>query len=161
MALDLDDDLKFHRMNWKVQHIGWGVIALIIIAALCGATGSGPLGDATAGSHGFRIEYGRIMRRSAPSEVVVTIERQLLRNSTAHVWITQRVMDGCKPKTIMPTPRRVTARREATEFELEVTPNTDSSIVRFVCEPDRVGTYDGVIGIRGGPSIPVRAYVLP
>ncbi len=39
--LEIDQDLAFERRQWSVQRVGWGVGALIIVAALLGCSAPG------------------------------------------------------------------------------------------------------------------------
>ena len=45
--LEVGQDLDFQRREWAVQRVGWGAMALVILAALLGLFGSsGPLSRA-------------------------------------------------------------------------------------------------------------------
>jgi hypothetical protein len=63
--LQIDEDLAFQRREWKIQRVGWGAMALVIIAALLGVFGTGPLSNATLEREGLRLEYERFCRFAA------------------------------------------------------------------------------------------------
>ena len=44
-GLQLDDDHKFERADWRAQRIGWSIMALLLALALAGAMGRGVLSD--------------------------------------------------------------------------------------------------------------------
>jgi hypothetical protein len=42
--LEVDQNLEFEKVFWRAQRIGWGVVALVVLAALLGVFGNGSLG---------------------------------------------------------------------------------------------------------------------
>src|SRR6185503_10274526 len=62
--LELNQDLDLQRKTWTVQRIGWGGMALIVVAALAGVFGSGPLTrtEVTDNPQTFRLLYDRFGR---------------------------------------------------------------------------------------------------
>jgi hypothetical protein len=42
-GLQLPQDLRFLRVEWKLQRLAWGALALILVAALAGLLGKGSL----------------------------------------------------------------------------------------------------------------------
>ncbi|MBW8268947.1 hypothetical protein [Caldovatus aquaticus] len=66
----IEDRLPFQRRTWRIQRIGWAAMALVVLAALSGATGrGGPLAEAeTVTPDGaLRIRYERMQRLGAPT----------------------------------------------------------------------------------------------
>src|SRR5437763_389442 len=59
--LEVGQDLDFLRRAWVLQRVGWGVLALLVLAAVLGLVGPGPLCRAVeADSAGLlRLEYER------------------------------------------------------------------------------------------------------
>jgi hypothetical protein len=51
----IDEDLNFQRREWKIQRAGWVTMALVIIAALLGVFGAGPLSSATIETEGVAL----------------------------------------------------------------------------------------------------------
>lgn len=62
--LELDQDIDFQRRSWAVQRVGWGVMALVALAALLGLFGPGPINNAITGSKEapLWLEYKRFGR---------------------------------------------------------------------------------------------------
>ena len=57
--LDIAQDIRSLNRAWKVQRAGWIVIALLLLAALAGLFGSGPVGDAREEAAALRVDYVR------------------------------------------------------------------------------------------------------
>ncbi len=66
----VDDRPRSQQIMWRVQRIGWGVLAAILAAA-CGGLfgGGGPLAERTLheGERGFAITHDRVVRQSRPT----------------------------------------------------------------------------------------------
>jgi len=74
--LDINQDLAFQRRSWSLQRIGWGLIALVLIAALLGLFGHGPLSEATTDdpSLPIRLAYERFGRFGSPLVLRIRVE---------------------------------------------------------------------------------------
>ena len=73
-GLDVNDDRAFQERYWTFQRFAWAVMALILVAALAGATGSGgPLAHAEASGPGGSIEYPRIARWQTAEQMTVRL----------------------------------------------------------------------------------------
>lgn len=46
--LEIEEDLDFQRRMWRLQQIGWALLVLVVVAALLGLFGKGPLSRAVA-----------------------------------------------------------------------------------------------------------------
>lgn len=62
--LETSQDIDLQSRAWAVQRVGWGVIALTVLAALLGLFGPGLFNNATAGSKEapLWLEYKRFGR---------------------------------------------------------------------------------------------------
>lgn len=72
--LAVADDRDWQERFWTVQRIGWLMMALLVVAALAGATGKGgPLASATITTDGGIIDYPRISRWQSSEDVIVRL----------------------------------------------------------------------------------------
>ena len=71
--LQVGEDLAFQERQWKVERIGWALMALIALAGLAGLFGGGPLSAATVGGDNLPLEvmYGRFVRHRTPTELTL------------------------------------------------------------------------------------------
>ena len=62
--LGIDQDLPFQQRAWRYQRLAWGVLTLVLIGALLGLFGQGPLADASMvdASGTVRLDYERLTR---------------------------------------------------------------------------------------------------
>lgn len=77
-ALQIDTDPAYQRRVWRAQRIGWIAFVALMIAALLGVFGAGPLSSTVAGSKadGLWVEYERLARALAPSTLIIHVDRR-------------------------------------------------------------------------------------
>src|SRR5262249_50526641 len=61
----LTKPLSFQRREWRVQRLGWALMALIILAGLLGLFGNGPLAQRTLSNGVLQLDFEWLARRDA------------------------------------------------------------------------------------------------
>lgn len=71
----MDSDDAFTSREFTAESVGWLLLALVLVAAMVGALGSGPLSSAQAASTSGRmtLDYQRITHQDADDHVVIEI----------------------------------------------------------------------------------------
>jgi hypothetical protein len=71
------EDIVRQCSEWRIERLGWVVMALLVLAALLGAFSHGPLSDATTtGSGGnLSVAYERLVHKTARHQFVITLAR--------------------------------------------------------------------------------------
>lgn len=72
-SLQIHEHLGFQRRFAVFRHVCVGLLVLLVLAALAGALGSGPLSSAKAGSGALRVEYDRFVHRRNPVHLRVQV----------------------------------------------------------------------------------------
>jgi hypothetical protein len=67
-----ESELAFHQREWRLQRIGWGLLALFLLLALGGLFGDGPLSHSRDASAAGSVEYERFVRDGLATELIVT-----------------------------------------------------------------------------------------
>jgi hypothetical protein len=161
MALDLPDDLEFHRTNWRAERIGWFFILAIMVSAVLGLAGRGPLGVTRVGDETLAVVYDRVMRNDARGTVTIRLGPSVTHDSVVRLWASQGILHSCSPDEIVPTPDEVVTGGDQMTFRIHVTPGADSATVILNCAPRATGVRQGALGIVNGPSVTLRTLVLP
>mgnify|MGYP006172382717 CR=1 FL=1 len=159
--LEVDEDRAFQEKFWTFQRIAWFFMALILVAALAGATGSGgPLAHGTASGPGGSIDYPRIARWQAAERMTVRLPPDAAGTASLE-------LDGAFTRTFMieniepqPASSMATARGHRFEFDVGDGPGEKKIILHLraaspalpVQAPARLGD---------GPPMPLRLLVLP
>lgn len=159
--LEIGQDLEFQRREWRLQRAGWVVMALIVLVALLGLFGGGPIGRAQAGAGPLTVDYSRFDRRRSPSELRLAIAGDATGSGEVSVWLATDYLDALDVQTILPEPDTFQAGAERTVLVFEAAEAGQPIAVSIEYEPEPVGLLDGRIGLVGGDAVAIRHLVYP
>ncbi|HEX3159523.1 MAG TPA: hypothetical protein VHQ45_13460 [Gemmatimonadaceae bacterium] len=161
--LQIDQDLDFQRREWRVQRLGWWVMGLVLVLALGGAFGRGPLAHATLGTPGgpLRVEYDRLARHGAKSELRLHLGPAAVSDGVARVWLDREWVDGADVEDIQPVPERVIVAGDRLVYEFQVGSATAASVIRFALRPDAMWRRELRVGLTDGPTLAATQFVYP
>jgi hypothetical protein len=103
--LQIDEDHTHQRQQWVVERVGRGVLALLIVAALAGLFGSGPLSHAvTEVPDLLRVEYQRFTRYEDPETLVLRVGPAATASGRVRVSLSRDFLDKVKIDSVVPAP---------------------------------------------------------
>ena len=160
-GLQIDAQIDHQRREWRAERIAWWVMGALLLAALLGLFGHGPLSRVHAGdATGLSVEYDRLQRANAPAELAFRIDESLVRQGEARLRIDDGLLRSMHIESIMPEPDRAEARVGAVEFVFVVAEGSDAQgIVRY--RPVSFGRRTGRVSTPGAPSVAVDHFVYP
>ena len=151
-------------MSWKAQRIAWTLMLMVSIAGLLGAFGRGPLSSAHLGdmTSPLAIDYERILRLQAPTEVSIYVARTGINpDSTATVWIDRNWLGEMEIISITPEPETTAASANRIVYTFRVDPSETPVKLRYKLEARSIGRVSGHIGIVNGPSYRFSQFAFP
>lgn len=157
-GLQLDEDLAFQRRSWIGQRIGWGLLALVVIAALLGFLGSGPLSGRETSTADFSMRYDWITRHSSPR--TLRFDLQARPGNERSLWLDAAYAHRLRIREIAPEPERVVHSGDRVTYVFLADPSRPLT-VRMECEQRGAGIVDGRAGVPGGPDTEFTQVVLP
>lgn len=162
-SIQIEEDLTFQSHQMRFERIGWAVLALLLVAALLGLLGRGPLSAATAGDAGepIRVEYERIERKLSPTTITVVLTPEAASNGMVRVWIDRDWLDEVTFETISPEPESVEIDPQRLIYVFAVNAGQGQVEVVFHLEHGGWGWRTGEIGLDGGPSHEFAQFVFP
>lgn len=157
--LEPSRDLAFQRKVWRVERAAWVGLALVLLAALAGLFGEGPLSDAVAEAPGgrLRLEYDRFARRGAETELRLRIAAS---DREPRLTLDHGYLDAVEVRAIEPEPAGAATGREGREYRFELLGDGPGVVILRV-RPRRAGTIAGRFGLVDGPSLRFRQWVHP
>lgn len=159
-ALELDQDLHFQRREWVAERIGWFTIAALLVAALLGVFGSGPLSSASSGGDLMRIDYERFGRLLTPVKLRVQLGEGASAGGVARVWIASHYLESMELQGITPEPDATEVLADRVGFAFHIAEG-GPGVVTFHMRPDRFGTLTGRVGLVDGPELRFWQFVYP
>lgn len=159
-ALDLDDEPAFQQRYWRVQRVGWGAFALIVVAALLGFTGAGgPFASSRLVGASGSLDYPRVARWAAANELSVRFSGPA---STGTVEVDRAFFEVFGVDGIQPSPTTSTLTAMGQRFTFDRTDAAGGDTVTFQVRPRRVA-FPVRAQVRIGEGEPLRfsTIVLP
>jgi hypothetical protein len=144
--LEISQDLKHSRLEWRIERIGWVVMAVIIVAALIGLLGPGPLSSSTVGKgSALSGEYERFIRYQAPQLLRLHV-RPKGTDSLVHLRLSRAFVDKVEMMHINPDPVDIKAEPNHFSYffargDASRTPD-DSLTFTFEYQPEEFGNMD-------------------
>jgi hypothetical protein len=138
-----------------MQRFGTAVGLAIVIAAILGFTGEGPLAHQSTQLPGgaFSLDYDRYVRSANQTSLQV----QLNRAGQQRVAISQDYLSKFQIGTITPQPQQSTVLGDRTVFTFNVQPGAQ---LQFQVTPTQIGSHSGTVWTRDG-RISFRQFVYP
>jgi hypothetical protein len=133
------------------------VLGFVMLAALLGLFGRGPLSDAAVSENGLHLAYQRLERYQRPTSIQLRINTQA--GKAAGVFIEGAYLDAIRIERVMPQPEKVEANARGSIYHFAA--GSDPITVTFHIELEQFGFIPGQIGLAGGPTISFRQFVYP
>lgn len=162
--LEIQQDLEHERLEWKIERIAWAIIAALLLAALAGLLGPGPLSQATAGREGapLRVKFNRLAHYQAPEDLRVHVGSGVAREGRIRVWIGREHVQSMELDYIDPEPESVEVSPERFTYTFAVSGDErNGTALLFHYEPDSFGPVSIVMGLEDGPELAFTQFVYP
>jgi hypothetical protein len=155
---DLERQLRFHRLEWRVERIGWVFVALFLALAFAGLFGGGPLSHARAVAATGRIDYEHFVRNGSPSRFVITPASGAAQG-VSRVEITADYLEAFRVERITPEP--TTVRMAGGQLVYEFAASSPGASISFDVDPQQLWRHRAVVRIDGGPPLEIWQLTYP
>ena len=162
--LEIDQDLEFQERDWAAERIGWTAMLLVLLVALLGVFGAGPLSHTTAGEREgqFWLEYQRFAHYDAPTlPLVVHVDTNLAQEGQVQLWFERDYLQSFQVEGVLPEPKGVEIGIDRYIYVFEVGETGPPTQVTFILEPEQIGRVSGRIGIQDTPGLEISHFFYP
>jgi hypothetical protein len=159
--LQLDDDPTFHRRERIMRRIGTVVLCAVLIAALLGVFGSGPLsnGEARSSDNALVVRYERFTRARAAAVLRLAV-RAPPGGSSLVLTLNAAFAERIQIEQILPEPLGVTTAAERYVFEFGTARSDTLASIVLRYRPESLGVVPIVIETHGS-EVRFRQLVYP
>ena len=162
-GLDLPEGRESRSLDLWLHRVGWTVMALLLLAALAGLMGPGPLSSRTASAGpSLKIQYDRFTRYHSPASLHVTVAPASGADQI-RLDLDRRFLEAIELESVTPQPARVELATggQTYVFDAPRLANGDAEIV-FHYRPDRtMRSLRGSVGLADGASVAFTQFVYP
>ncbi|HWC25914.1 MAG TPA: hypothetical protein VG474_04960 [Solirubrobacteraceae bacterium] len=153
--LEIADDPAYERRALAVRRVFAGVWALIMLAALLGIFGTGPLSDARSADGPLRAEYERFTRFGTTTELSIAPGRA---DGRTNVAISRSYLHDMVIDDILPQPDGATVLPDRVVYTFDVQPPGD---VKFFSTFREIGLQKATVWGPDGRRVSYTQIVYP
>jgi hypothetical protein len=156
-------NLSFERRWWRIQRICWLVMSVLLVGAVAGVFGNGPLSRATAHPAGGRVEvhYARLARRETPALLELRLDKQAIASGQVRIRLNRELVHRLRIKDIIPAPVSTEPLADGARFTFPTDPTSDPAVVVFVQDTSTPGIVEGEVTVEGADPVRFRQFVYP
>lgn len=160
-GIEVQSDDTFRRREFAAESVGWLLLALVLVAAMLGLLGRGPVSSARAESPSGRVtvDYERIAHREADDTLVVEVERRAGDTEPLRVHLSGEWLADLDLRGVSPEPSEQTGTPDGLEL---VIPTSGTGRIRVVLSlrTRALGLTHGSLR-AGGEDVGFTQLVLP
>ena len=162
-SLEIDQDPRAQRREWRFERAGWFIIAILMAAAAAGLFGDGPVARVTWQSPAApadSVEYDRIDRFGTATTISATIAATSSADTMAMVALDRKYAESVEIQHIVPEPVETRASGEWVAFLFRRAMPGRPIKVDFTVAPVPVGRLHGVMLVNAA-RLDMPQFVLP
>jgi|SRR5688572_19437271 len=158
--LESAEHLRHQQREWLAERIGWVAIAVILLAAMAGLLGHGPLSHRRhAGVDGLvAAEYDGIGRHHAPARLRIIVANSRP-DREIEVSLPRSFLDAVQIEQIVPEPAATRDDGAEVVYSFRAGDAPHGIIVHH--QYDQIGTFRHQINSPGKQPVVIRQWVLP
>lgn len=162
-GLQINQDMPHQRREWRAQRIGWLAMALLLVAALAGLLGPGPLSSsvASAPDGALRVEYDRFERLQAPNELRIGLPADVAGAGSVRLRLNREFVENADIERFDPQPESVAVDADGFVYEFVVNPAGSAPTVIAHYQYRTAGSTPVRVSIEGGPAVAFSQWVYP
>lgn len=160
-GLEIDADMNFQVKEWRVERIGWVLMALLALAGLLGLFGEGPLANVRAENGPIAVEYDRFERLLSPAQLQIQVAPEAVQNDEVRLQVTRKLLDGLEVQDISPQPDSMELSPDTVVYVFKVTNPNAPMRITFDMETAKAGSHSGQVGIENGALVDIRQFIYP
>lgn len=160
-ACPIREDLRFQKVMWSIERMGWLVMAAIVAAAMIGLLGGPTTRQETRDASGrVHVEYQHFQRHLDPTAMRLKIDTQ--GQSLFELTIGKELAQSFEFRSVVPEPIETQAHEGGLLMKFAASSdNTMPAEIVIVGIPDRPGRVSGGIGLFGETPAPIDIFIYP
>jgi hypothetical protein len=155
-------DPRERRRARIVHHIGSGLFAAVLLAALIGLMGPGPLSETRRSSTNgtVNVDYQRFVRYQGPVETRLSIARAATKNGEVQLSLSRAFVEHVELRRIEPEPASQSAGDEFFTYTIRVESNAPVKIyLRY--KANHYGSLAYRIRVGTEPQVALSHFAFP
>lgn len=161
--LEINENLAFQRREWTVERIGWLSLGVVILLAVAGLFGHGPISwtSASTDDGSLKVDFERFGRRGGTQDLVITAASSAADSGQWQIDMSLAYSKTMDVDSITPQPESVESVAGGIRYTFtQPEPGVDLEAT-FSVTPDGIANTSGEIGLAEGPSVRISHFLFP
>ncbi|WP_425928308.1 hypothetical protein [Pseudomonas sp. NyZ201] len=156
----VEEDMTLQQRVWRFERVGWYVLVLIVLLALAGLFGNGPLSDADATSADgrVRVEYQRLSRSGTTDSMRIQVRGTP--GQPVQLLLGGSLLREASIETLQPEPLSAQSRGEEILMRLG-TGEDGIATLYLTLRSEHVGRLEGRVGLGQGSTTTFSTFFFP
>jgi hypothetical protein len=162
-SLELEQDLNALRREWRFERAGWFILGVLMVAAMAGLFGDGPLAHVTRGASSdpaTTVSYERVVRVGTEHLLSVTLAGAAPTDTLPLVYVERDYLRAMAIARITPEPAETRVSQRWIIFSFRRPMAAQPIRVDFALSPTGVGSIAAMLSTAQG-DIQLHQFVLP
>jgi hypothetical protein len=159
--LQLEDDPALEERLKLARKIGWTIFTLILIAALLGLLGRGPLSEKRVGDASAYVEFQRFDHYEAPTRLLIGFDEEPARSDKLRVAIERRYLKNVLIDEITPHPFSTESTEDAVVFIFALAGDRPKGEIWLDLKGTTFGWSKGQVTIGSAKPLAVEQFFFP
>lgn len=153
--------MRFQRVTWRAQSVGWVMLAVLLTAALLGAFSRGPLSSTTLHSEGgaFSVEYQRLLRNGASDSMIIRVF-DVPEAAALRIAFSPAFLEAFAIESTSPPPAETATSADGVEFAYPL-PRTLPAGIYLSLRPQKSGLAESAITLNGRDTARLTQFTYP
>ena len=160
--LEIEEDLPFQRKQFLFERIGWLAMAALVIAALAGAFGRGPVSKSSVGEREgpVWIQYERVGRLQSQTEMLIHVAADASSGDDLAVQVNSDFARNVEMIELSPKPDHEIVATDGITYHYRRR-GKGAVQLKFVYEPSQPGSLHAEVRAASQAPLTFSQYVLP
>lgn len=145
--LEIEESMQTQYRLWKVQRVVRAVAVILILCALAGVFGGGPLSHHVASDKNWAVSYERFSYFDTPQTYEITLNEEVAMDGKARVWLDLSLMDRIEIENVRPEPSSTKLDIGRTVFEFDLLPGGGTRKIYISYRAKKAGILIARMGI--------------
>lgn len=161
--LQVAENLPLQQKIWKAERISWAIVISLLFAALLGLFGKGPLSSAESRTPDglLRVEYDRLSRYQAPTELKLHIGPAATQSESLRLWINADYWEQVELSQISPAPQFTEMGNNKHIYHFKIATPNSPLLISFQVKGAGYGKTDLHLGLQNGPALNMKQFFYP
>jgi hypothetical protein len=160
--IEVDQDLDFQKKEWAAERLGWWIGLVLLIAALAGVFGKGPLSYAARAAGPLQLRWERLARNNSSLDLEFQLSNASSSDGAIQIWLEQAYIQQFQIETITPQPASMRVDGSHLVLTFPSPPGGALFTVTLQLRAQKAGILRGAAGeVASGHSVQFEQVIYP